>query len=65
MEKILKPVGDLAAVVGLLTCLISGVARITSHYQIAGFEALTLFTMGVAAMVVSILAKVQIIQNQK
>ena len=63
MNKAIKIFGDLFAILGLLVCAVAGIARVFHHYHIAGFESLTLFIIGIAVMVASVLAKVHLLQN--
>lgn len=59
MDKILEIIGNVAAVAGILTCLIAGVARIGGSYHLLGFEAVTLFIGGISLMLMGCLAKLQ------
>jgi len=61
MEQVVRIVGDIAAVVGLLLCLISGVARLMNQWVQFGFETQTLFLVGVGLMVAGCLAKLHIL----
>lgn len=51
MNNLVKLAGDLAGFVGMAICLIAGIYRVTGHYHLAGFEAMTVFAAGVALMV--------------
>ena len=57
MEKILTWVGNLAAAVGVLACLVAGAVRLAGAYRIVGFELKTLFMVGTGLMVMGVLAK--------
>lgn len=57
MLKLLGIIGDGAGILGVLICLVAGVARILGSYHVAGFEAITLFTGGIALMVLACLIK--------
>jgi type IV secretory pathway VirB2 component (pilin) len=59
MKKVLGVVGHVAAVVGILICLVAGLARLAGSYHCLGFEAITLFIGGIALMVMGCLAKLQ------
>jgi len=58
MKDLLKTGGNIIAIMGVLICLVSGGARAAGQYYVMGFEAMTLFNVGVALMVAAILAKV-------
>ena len=64
MDKLLKLVGDLGAVVGVLICIAAGVSRIGGNYHLAGFETVTLFIVGIAIMLTATLAKLYRIENR-
>lgn len=49
--------GTAAGALGVLICAASGVARVTGHYHLGGFEAMTLFNGGVGLMVAGCLFK--------
>ncbi len=57
MNDSLEWLGNSAAVVGILICLLTGVVRVTGSYYFLGFEALTLFIGGTALMVFACLVK--------
>lgn len=58
MKELIKNIGNIAAILGILVCLVSGGARVAGQFYVVGFEAMTLFNVGVAFMVAAILAKV-------
>lgn len=64
MNKLLKLVGDLGAVVGVLVCIVAGVSRVSGSYHLAGFETVTLFIVGIAIMLTATLAKLYRIENR-
>jgi hypothetical protein len=59
MKNGLGMLGDLAGALGVLVCLVAGIARLTGKYHLAGFEVMTLFNGGVGLMVAACLAKLQ------
>ena len=59
MERVITIIGNLAALVGILLCLVSGVARATGSYLIAGYAAITLFQAGTGLMVLACLCKLE------
>jgi len=65
MDKLLASGGSLIGLAGALLTIVAGVARITGHYHFAGFEAMTLFTVGVGLMVMGCLAKLHALSNSR
>ena len=59
MQQLLTLSGHIAAVLGILLCVASGLARVSGSYHLAGYEATTLFMVGVGMMVFACLAKLQ------
>ncbi|WP_303721316.1 hypothetical protein [Malonomonas rubra] len=59
MGRLLRIAGDVLGGLGLLVCLVAGVARLTGHYQVLSYEAMTLFTAGLGLMVAACLVKLQ------
>lgn len=49
----------MVGVAGVIICLLAGVIRLMGDYYFIGFEILTLFNIGVAAMVFSCLLKLE------
>jgi len=60
-ESAIRNLGNAAAIVGILLCLVAGLARLGGMFYLAGFEAMTLLTAGVALMVAAILMKVELL----
>jgi len=59
MQTIFGLGATLAATIGTLVCLISGVMRIVGHFHVLGFESMTLFTGGMALMLFAALLKIE------
>lgn len=51
MSKQLRQFGTLAGIIGLLTCLFAGVARLAGMRWLMGFEIVTLLQIGIGGMV--------------
>lgn len=64
MEQTIRVIGDIAAVVGIVVCLVAGLGRILGQYHVLGFEAMTLFVGGTALMVFACLAKLHLIYHR-
>ena len=64
MDKLLKLVGDLGAIVGILICLVAGASRISGSYHLVGFETVTLFIVGIAIMLTATLDKLHRIEKK-
>jgi hypothetical protein len=43
--------GRLLGIVGIVVCAVAGLARVTGHYVLGGFPAITLFEGGTTALV--------------
>lgn len=63
--KYIDLVGNIAAIVGILICLAAGVSRLIGAYYLAGFQTITLFTGGIALMVMACLAKLHHLSASK
>jgi len=63
MHTIIGLGANLAASIGILICLISGIVRISGSSYLAGFESLTLFTGGMALMLFGALLKLESIHH--
>ncbi|HEB96573.1 MAG TPA: hypothetical protein ENI96_09105 [Sedimenticola thiotaurini] len=59
MGNLLAIVGNSAAVVGILICLVAGLTRLSGGYYLFGYELSTLFLGGTSLMVLACLAKLQ------
>ncbi len=65
MLRTIEFVANIAGLAGILLCLVSGVARITGQYHVAGFEAMTLFVSGVGLMVFACLLKLELLTRAR
>lgn len=59
MPQLVSLTSNMAAVLGLLLCAISGLARIAGFYYIAGYESTALFVAGTGLMVFACLIKLE------
>jgi hypothetical protein len=59
--KLIGISGNLAAVAGILVCALTIAARIVGIYEIAGIDAISLFTLGIGGMVLACLAKLHVL----
>ena len=59
MQQLLGLTGSIAAIFGILLCAVSGLARLTGSYYLAGYENTTLFTVGTGLMVFACLVKLE------
>ncbi len=60
MQQLLTLAGSIAAILGVLLCIISGVARLFGQYHVAGYEGTTIFIVGTGAMVFACLVKLEV-----
>ena len=61
MGRVFITIANFFGVIGLLLCGASGLARISGFYQVAGYESMTLFSVGTGIMVASMLIKQELI----
>jgi len=64
MDKLIKVIGDGASIVGVLVCLFAGLSRAVGNRTLGGYESMTLLTVGIAIMLIAILAKLYRIENR-
>lgn len=57
MNTFLQWIGHLAALLGIVICLLTGLVRVSGTFYFLGFEAQTLFIGGIALMVMACLAR--------
>lgn len=57
MVKLLGLIGNSAGLLGVLVCLVAGVARLAGSYYVLGYEGITLLTAGTSLMVMACLIK--------
>ena len=61
MNKYIELIGNIAAIIGVLVCLVAGLIRLSGNYFIFGFETQTLFLVSIAIMVFACLAKLHVL----
>ena len=61
MNKLIGIAGNLAAVAGILLCVLTIAARMLGIYEIAGIDLIALLTVGIAMMVFACLAKLHVL----
>ena len=64
MNKLIETVGNAAAVLGVLVCLTSGLARLADTWYVVGFQTMVLFNVGMGLMVMGCLAKVHLLASK-
>ena len=57
MEKVMGLLGNIIGVAGVLVIFVAGLSRLLGNYHLVGFELVTLFTGGIALMVMACLVK--------
>ena len=66
MEKAIEVVGNIAAVLGILACLVSGVFNLMGHHRVFdGTLVESVFLFGVGLMVTACLAKLHLLSSRK
>ena len=63
MIQMIRTLGNIAAVLGMAACLVSGVARLANTYFMAGVSTPTIFMLGVGLMVAGCLAKLHVLTS--
>ena len=61
MEKLTALLGNIAAIGGVLACLVAGGARVLGNYQVFEYSTIALFQAGVGLMVLACLCKLQVL----
>jgi hypothetical protein len=64
MNKLIEIAGNVVAVLGVLVCLVAGISRLRQNWDVAGFETMVLFNVGIGLMVVGCLAKLQVLGSK-
>ena len=64
MDKVLGIVGNSGAILGVLACLLAGVARLLSRFYVANFEVMVVFMVGVGLMVFACLIKLCVLESK-
>ncbi len=62
MERTLSLLGNVAAIVGVLVCVASGLARVAGAFYVGGFTATTLFQGGTGLLVAACFAKLYVLE---
>jgi len=61
MIETLKVGGNIAALLGLIICIVAGATRLMGEHYALGFETITLFNGGAVLLVVASLAKLELL----
>jgi hypothetical protein len=64
MQQLLYLGGSIAAILGIFLCTMSGLARVSGLYHLAGYETTSIFTAGIGVMVFACLVKLEILLAQ-
>lgn len=64
MQKIIEIIANVAGIAGALICLTAGLLRLAGNYYLAGFEAPTLYNIGIGLMVFSSMLKLEILLRE-
>jgi hypothetical protein len=62
MGDVIRLVGNVSAIVGILLAFGSGIARILGMYLVSGYATITLFQVGTGLMVLACLCKLEAMQ---
>ena len=61
MNSVVRLVGNIAAVIGVVFCFVAGVTRLTGHFHLLGVETEAFFQAGIALMVFGCLTKLHVL----
>jgi len=64
MGDVIRLVGNVSAIAGILLAFGAGLARVLGLYLVSGFTTMTLFQVGTGLMVLACLCKLEIMQNR-
>ena len=64
MIKLFELSGNIAAILGVLICIVSGVSRLMGNWETAGYSTMTFFTLGIGLMVYACLVKLDAISKR-
>jgi hypothetical protein len=65
MQQLLSLTSNIAAILGILLCAVSGLARVSGLYYIAGYQSTTIFIVGTGLMVFACLVKLEAVLAQQ
>ena len=63
--KLFEVAAQIAAVLGILACIVAGLSRLAGSYYVADYEGMTLFNAGVGLMVFSALLKLELLLRSR
>ena len=64
MNKFLGILGNLSALLGILACVVAGIARMFAVYYVASIPAMVIFTVGIGLMVFACLVKLFVLESK-
>jgi type IV secretory pathway VirB2 component (pilin) len=64
MRQLLTLAGSIAGVLGILLCALSGLARLSGSFYLAGYESTTVFMVGTGIMVFACLIKLELLTTR-
>ena len=64
MGDVIRLVGNVSAIVGILLAFGAGLARVLGLYLVSGYTTMTLFQVGTGFMVLACLCKLQTMQQR-
>ena len=61
MERLIILAGNLVAVIGLIMCLGAGMVRLSGHFHLYGYSAMTIFMVGTGLIVMACFTKLEVL----
>ena len=64
MHNMIALVGSIVGLAGVLLTVAAGVARVSGHYHLVGFESMTLFVGGMGLTLIGSFAKLHLLSSR-
>ena len=64
MNNLIGMAGSIVGLAGVLLSVAAGLARVTGHYHLAGFEIMTLFVGGMGLTLMGSFAKLHVLSTR-
>jgi hypothetical protein len=64
MNKLIEGMGNGIGLLGIATCTVAGLSRLTGEWYTLGFQSMVLFNVGIGLMVAACLAKLHVLGSR-
>ncbi len=65
MHNLVNAIATFSGVLGTLLCIIAGITRFLGAYQLGGYGAMAIFTVGTGLMVFACLVKLEVLLGRR